>query len=99
MKDISESLNFNYEIRPPTDGNLWGEIFSNGSATGLVRDIKVRLIGYFVVKSRLYLSRFQNRYLAFADLFVILERKNTLVICNHISKPCKELSRAFCENE
>ena len=43
LKDISESLNFTYEIRPPTDGNLWGEFFANGSATGLVRDVKVRL--------------------------------------------------------
>ena len=43
LKDISESLSFTYEIRPPTDGNLWGEFFTNGSATGLVRDVKVRL--------------------------------------------------------
>ena len=43
MKDISESLNFTYKIRPPSDGNKWGEIFENGSATGLVREVKVRL--------------------------------------------------------
>ena len=39
---MSESLNFIYKIRPPTDGNLWGEFFTNGSATGLVNDVKVQ---------------------------------------------------------
>ena len=43
LKDISESLNFTYKIRPPTDGNKWGIIFPNGSATGLVKDVKVFL--------------------------------------------------------
>ena len=43
MKDVSESLNFTYKIRPPTDGKLWGEFFTNGSATGLVNDVKVDL--------------------------------------------------------
>ena len=43
LKDISESLNFTYKIRPPTDGNKWGLIFPNGSATGLVKDVKVFL--------------------------------------------------------
>ena len=43
LKDISESLNFTYKIRPPTDGNKWGLIYPNGSATGLVKDVKVFL--------------------------------------------------------
>jgi hypothetical protein len=42
LKDVSESLKFTYKIRPPTDGNLWGEFFTNGSATGLVNDVKVQ---------------------------------------------------------
>jgi len=43
LRDISESLNFTYQIRPPSDGNKWGETFENGSTTGLVRDVKVGL--------------------------------------------------------
>ena len=43
LKDISASLNFTYKIRTPTDGNKWGLIYPNGSATGLVKDVKVFL--------------------------------------------------------
>ena len=49
MKDISESLNFTYQIRPPTDGNRWGEIFENGSTTGLVRDVTVKVDMYVLI--------------------------------------------------
>ena len=49
MKDISESLNFTYQIRPPTDGNRWGEIFENGFTTGLVRDVTVRVDMYVLI--------------------------------------------------
>ena len=40
LNDISGALNFTYQIQPPSDGNLWGEILSNGTATGLVGDIQ-----------------------------------------------------------
>lgn len=40
MKDLAESMDLSWELVPPTDGGLWGEIRSDGSATGLVGDIK-----------------------------------------------------------
>lgn len=44
LKDISKSLNFTYKIRNPTDGRRWiGSAFPNGSATGLINDVKVFL--------------------------------------------------------
>ena len=43
LKDISKSLNFTYKIRNPTDGKRWGQAFPNGSATGLLNDVKVFL--------------------------------------------------------
>ena len=41
INDLSESLNFTWNIEAPSDGGLWGEIKSDGTATGLVGDIKV----------------------------------------------------------
>ena len=41
MKDLSKSMGFTWNVVAPTDGGLWGEIKSDGSATGLVGDIKV----------------------------------------------------------
>ena len=41
MKDLAESLEFTWDVVAPTDGGKWGEIKSDGSATGLVGDIKV----------------------------------------------------------
>ena len=43
LNDISSSLNFNYKINAPSDGDLWGDILPNGSATGLVGDVKVSI--------------------------------------------------------
>lgn len=51
LEDLSSALNFTYSIQNPTDGNLWGEIMSNGTATGLVRDIKVILL-FLTMKKR-----------------------------------------------
>lgn len=41
LNDISSTLNFTYQIQAPTDGGLWGEVKNDGTATGLVGDIKV----------------------------------------------------------
>lgn len=41
INDLSESLNFTWNIVGPSDNGLWGEIKSDGTATGLVGDIKV----------------------------------------------------------
>ena len=35
------SLNFSYEIAPPSDGGKWGGITKDGKASGLVGDLKV----------------------------------------------------------
>ena len=35
------SLNFSYEIAPPSDGGKWGGISKDGKASGLVGDLKV----------------------------------------------------------
>ena len=49
LKDISASLNFTYKIRNPTDGKRWGQAFPNGSATGLLNDVKVFLNIFFYI--------------------------------------------------
>ena len=41
FRDMSKALNFTFDIRNPMDGGLWGEILTNGTATGLVGDVKV----------------------------------------------------------
>ena len=41
INDLSESLDFSWYIAPPADGALWGEINSDGNATGLVGELKV----------------------------------------------------------
>ncbi len=41
FRDVSSTLNFTFDIQNPTDGGLWGEILKNGTATGLVGDVKV----------------------------------------------------------
>ena len=50
LKDISMSLNFTYKIRNPTDGRRWGQAFPNGSATGLLNDVKVFLNLHFFIE-------------------------------------------------
>ena len=57
FKDISKALNFNFELNTPTDGGLWGEIFSNGTATGLgtfinhVNLVRTDFLGKILVNS------------------------------------------------
>ena len=41
MKDLAESLEFTWNVVAPSDGGKWGEIRIDGSATGLVGDVKV----------------------------------------------------------
>lgn len=40
LKAMSQNLDFTYKIEAPSDGQLWGEIFENGTATGLVGEVK-----------------------------------------------------------
>ena len=42
MNDLAISLNFTYEIVPPSDGGKWGGISKDGEGFGLVGDLKVK---------------------------------------------------------
>ena len=39
MDSIAKNLNFEMDIKPPPNGELWGE-FKNGSFTGLVGQLQ-----------------------------------------------------------
>ena len=41
MKALARSMNFKVDIRTVSDGLLWGDILDDGTATGLLGDVKV----------------------------------------------------------
>ena len=82
MNAISQALNFEYTIAPPSDGGLWGEEISPGNFTGVVGELQK---GYAdIIWANLFVVPDRFKYIDYLDPY------STDYVCYMV---CKKSSR------